>query len=307
MPSRTGCRRRWVIGGALVSLLWAGAVCAKAPLPQAPSPLPAGVTEYTVVAPRLGGTVRYLVWLPAAAKGRRDLPLIVMLHGLGGTPRGMLAHGRLTERLDAAIASGLLPPCAAVIPEGRDGYWTNWLDGEHPWADIITKRVLPAVQRRFPVAKDPRKVVIMGPSMGGFGALSVGLANPKLFGVIVALSPTDMAFAIAATPMRDVYTNVFGVPANMAAVRRVNPYHLARAGKGAGQHILLAYGSKEPRKFNAGSARLARELRRRKRNIEVLIVKGGRHGWASTWAQAHGFWLAGVGRALRNVQEPAGR
>ena len=260
----------------------------------AAAPLPEGTKRYTLKVPQLG-VMRYLAWQPSRRKGAARLPLIVMLHGLGGEPMSFFELGEMGYRLRRAIARGILPPCIAVMPEGRDGYWSNWKDGAHPYADLVTRHVLADARKRLPVRQTATHTALMGLSMGGFGALSIGLQHPEAYGVIIALSPTDMAYAVKAQPKRKTYTNVFGLPIDAAAVRRVNPYHLVRAGNGKGQRFLLSYGSREPRKFKQGTARLARAMKAARLKVAVQVVAGGRHGWASTWERSHPWWIAKLG------------
>ena len=250
--------------------------------------------------PTLKTKLHYLVWRPAQRLSTATrYPLIVMLHGLGGEPRNFIDHGKMPQRFADAVAAGQMPPCIVVMVEGRNGYWSDWTDGAHPWATMVAERFLMDVRRKLPVTRDPAKTVLMGPSMGGFGALSIGLQRADLFGLVVALSPTDMQFAAEGSPRRKVYTDVFGKPIDMKAVKRVNPYHLVAAGKGKGQRFWISWGTREGRKFKAGSERLVKAMKRRKLAVQSQPVAGGKHGWASTWEKSHPWWIKGLGAVWR--------
>ena len=307
---REQTRRAWLsVAASLLALVGLLLPCVQsqaAPRPTASAPkvsvaeLPERVSRHSIDVPELGGTFDYLVWRPPVTVDKsKKYPLIVMLHGLGGGPANFIEFARMHERLDAAVKSGRLVPCFAVMVQGRNGYWSNWKDGKHAYADLVTHKFMPHLRKELPVSDSAAKTALMGASMGGFGALSIGLMNPALFGVIVALSPTDMQFAAQGSPKRKFYTDVFGVPISMAAVKRVNPYHLVLAGKGKGQVVLVAWGAREGRKFKAGSERLIIEMKRRRLSVKSLAVAGGRHGWASAWSKSHGWWLGHLGRVWR--------
>jgi phospholipase/carboxylesterase len=103
------------------------------------------------------------------------LPLIVMLHGAGGTAEGAL-------RRIAAIADQAL----VVLPESLGQSWDVLEGGYGP--DI--ERLDEALRRVFaawPV--DPERVAIAGFSDGASYALSVALMNGELFTHCLAFSP----------------------------------------------------------------------------------------------------------------------
>lgn len=260
-----------------------------------PAALPAGVTQHSFLVRTFDETFRYLVYRSPGASGAGPFPVIVMLHGLGGQPESFLELGRMHERLAKAVKDKVMPPHIAVMIEGRNGYWTNWRDGAHPYRDLVARDLFVDLAKRVPIASTPENTALMGLSMGGFGALSIGLQHPKRFGVLIALSPTDMQMATKASPLRRAYNDPFGLPIDAGAVRAANPFHLVVAGKGKGQTILLSWGQKEARKFKAGSERLAAAMRKRKLDVATQPVAGGRHGWASTWEKSHPWWIAKLG------------
>ena len=134
-------------------------------------------------------------------------------------------------------------------------------------------------------------MALVGLSMGGFGALSLGLRHPEVFGLIGALSPTDMELATKAQPKRKTYTNVFGSPLDKKRVRALNPRRLVESGAGKGQLIALAWGDREPKKFSKGAHRLRKALRTAGIQARFLEVSGGTHGFAKTWSENTIDWM----------------
>lgn len=273
----------------------------------APPTAPPG-TRIHRVQTRLLGQLRYLVHLPPGGipSGAR-LPVIVLLHGLGGLPENWLLDAGVGSRLDKAVREKRIPPCIVVIPQGNSGYWADWIDKKHPWSRWLTHQLLTDVRARYPVRSDAAGTAIVGASMGGFGALSAALRYPKRFGFAVSLSGTDIVLATAAQPRRRSYTRVWGAPIKIQSVRKVNPVDLVRAGAGRrSQRFLLGWGTREPAKFSRGGKLLAQALRKRGLDVRTRRVKGKGHGWRSAWAPLQPWWINALGRWLKAHPAPAG-
>ena len=305
--------QRWARACLLVVTLCVHGLCAPG-FAKPPPTAPAGTRQHQVQVPHLG-QLRYLVHLPPGGlPAHTKVPLVVLLHGLGGHPESWLVYAEIGAHLDAAVEAKRLPPCLVVLPQGDSGYWADWIDGEHPWASWLADGLLADVRARYPVRTDPAGVAIVGASMGGFGALSAALQHPDLFGFAVSLSGTDVELATQAQPHRQTYTRVWGDPIRGDLLRRVNPNQLVCGGAGrTSQQFLLGWGSREPAKFAKGGARVARAMRARRLDVHVRTVPGKGHGWRSAWAPLQGWWIGALGRWLRQhparhaVKPPAGQ
>jgi predicted esterase len=142
--------------------------------PGAPSADPFAPGTHSL---RLGrGRDGVLVVPPAPAHGT---PLLVALHGAGGT-------GRQITSLLAAEAGrrGLL----VLAPDARGPTWDVLRGGYGPDVTFLGE-ALAAVFARFAV----EAVAVSGFSDGASYALSIGLANGDLFGHVLAWSPGFMA------------------------------------------------------------------------------------------------------------------
>jgi predicted esterase len=114
--------------------------------------------------------------LPSAAADGQ-LPLLVLLHGAGGSGEGIL------ERLgSAADEAGL----AVLAPDSRAESW-DAIRGRFGRDVSFLNRALERVFET--VAVDPRRVAVGGFSDGATYALSLGLINGDLFRRVVAFSP----------------------------------------------------------------------------------------------------------------------
>jgi len=102
--------------------------------------------------------------LVTPAGGGKGRPLLVFLHGYGGSP---------SDTFDEAFASSLqaLGGQAPVVllPEGEVGWWHDRAEGK--WGSYVLREAIPAALERS--GADPYRVAIGGISMGGFGALDL--------------------------------------------------------------------------------------------------------------------------------------
>jgi phospholipase/carboxylesterase len=122
-----------------------------------------------------------------------SVPLIVLLHGAGGSGEGILDH--LAAALDASGAAILAPDSRASTWDAIRALQRNLIDVVQSreersgfGADVVfLDRALERVNES--VAVDPARVTVAGFSDGATYALSLGLINGDLFPRIVAFSP----------------------------------------------------------------------------------------------------------------------
>ena len=147
---------------------------------------PSGAAPQTAVLPGeqpLGLDARRdgVLYVPASCRPDQPAPLVVCLHGAGGTGAGNIPALR-----DQAERAGLL----LVAPDSRGRTWDVLLGGYGPDVAFLD-RALALVFTRFTV--DTAHIALEGFSDGASYALSLGLANGDLFTHILAFSPGFMA------------------------------------------------------------------------------------------------------------------
>lgn len=116
------------------------------------------------------------------------LPVVYMLHGWPGTPNGLIAG--VEAPLAAAFAKGAAP-FIAVFPDGNalthsDSEWADSYDGRAMIETWLTTNVIQTVEAGNIRSRDDR--ALLGFSMGGYGAATIGLHHPNLFGQVVTLA-----------------------------------------------------------------------------------------------------------------------
>jgi len=162
----------------------------------------------------LGTTKRYLIYLPPSY-GRdttRRFPVAYYLHGLWGNETDWTALGRLDHTLDSLVARGM-PELIIVMPDGDDSWYTTWnFLGDYPgclkespaarpnekptdycvpwphYDDYIARDLVAHVDSTYRTFADRLRRGIAGLSMGGYGAVTLALAYPDVFGTAASHS-----------------------------------------------------------------------------------------------------------------------
>jgi enterochelin esterase-like enzyme len=131
-------------------------------------------------------TVGYTIAYPPGHGPGDRLPLVIMLHGYRGSHTDAVS-GMSPERALALRSGGApLAPMAMVTVDGGDGYW-NPHPGDDPMG-MLTRELIPLCQRRG-LGAAPRRIGVMGISMGGYGAVLLAEKHPRLVAAVAAISP----------------------------------------------------------------------------------------------------------------------
>jgi S-formylglutathione hydrolase FrmB len=137
--------------------------------------------------PKRENALRVNVLLPDGYNGRRQFPVLYLLHGHGDA----YDHWANVERGDVArIASGL--GAIVVMPEGARGWYANWWKGgrrgDPAWERYHLEELIPLVEQKLRIRPGRRWHAIAGLSMGGLGALHYATQLPGYFGSAASFS-----------------------------------------------------------------------------------------------------------------------
>jgi len=131
-----------------------------------------------------------------------DYPLFVGLAGFTGSGLKLLAWQSFGEsvpqRLDRLVAEGKMGPVVAAFPDGFTSLGGNQYVNSAAvgrWEDFLLDEMIPELERRFRVRKDPAGRAVFGKSSGGYGALVQGLRHGERWGA-VACHSGDMDFEL---------------------------------------------------------------------------------------------------------------
>ncbi|HEU5413717.1 MAG TPA: alpha/beta hydrolase family protein [Candidatus Angelobacter sp.] len=227
------------------------------------------------LSPSLQREMTYRVILPAnySSMGRK-LPVLYLLHGGGG---GDFRDWTNYSDVAQYAAKGFI----LVMPEGNESYYVNSATNpQGRYEDYIIKDLISDVEQRFPAAQTPDQRAILGVSMGGFGAVVLGLKHPELFAFVGAMSPAidvpSRPFSIKRISQWRHFRAIFGDWKGQHQHEN-DPYVLVRSGDvSKAPYFFLTCGDKEGllpanRKFDS-------LLQQHHFQHEFHVVPGG-HDW----------------------------
>ena len=132
----------------------------------------------------------YQLYLPPNYESEADcrFPVIYWLHGgMGNSRQAEYA----VERMDWAIRSGAMPPAIVVVPHALPiGWYVDSKDGARPIEQVMVHDLVEHVDATYRTIAEPGSRTIEGFSMGGYGALHLGLKYPKVFRRISSIAPS---------------------------------------------------------------------------------------------------------------------
>jgi enterochelin esterase-like enzyme len=232
---------------------------------------PPTIAQFVVQSKLLGREMYEELVIPAG--GGEGRPLLVFLHGYGGTPSGTVSPAFIT----ALRRLGDQAP-VVLLPEGQTGWWHD-RDGA-PWGSYVLREVIPAGLERSGADRD--RVAIGGISMGGFGALDLGRVAPEGFCAVGGHSPAvydrgsdDVLFA-------------FDDPADFA---RHDLLTLARSTSPYDAPVWLDVGDQDS--LLPATETLARELEADGADVSFHVWPGGHAGpyWDRHFAEYLAFYV----------------
>ncbi|AGW93409.1 S-formylglutathione hydrolase [Ralstonia pickettii DTP0602] len=149
----------------------------------------------------IGLPMRLSVYLPPQAETKR-VPALIYLAGLTCNEETFMIKSG-AQRLAAELGLALVAPDTSPRGAGVEGEECDWdlgtgasfyLDAtQEPWsrhyrmASYIVEELPRVLAAQFPI--DVGSVGLFGHSMGGHGALTLGLKNPRIFRSLSAFSP----------------------------------------------------------------------------------------------------------------------
>lgn len=135
--------------------------------------------------------LEYNIYIPADYDENAKYNLIYMLHGAEDTHNHWITHGVAYQTLNMAISSNTIEPSIVVFPEGSPNGRDSWYINSKVFnmQEAYEKELFTHIEKNYPIKDDRNCRSIGGLSMGGYGALRLGLSNPEYFGSVFALSP----------------------------------------------------------------------------------------------------------------------
>lgn len=159
----------------------------------------------------LGMDTSVNILLPEQSKGAPSLekyPVLYLLHGIGGNEDSWLKNTSI-ERYAKDL--GII----IVMPAGARSFYTDMHYG-YKYFTYITEELPKFLKTFFPISDDYNHTFIAGLSMGGYGALKIGLTCTNKYSAICSLSgAVDLRNSMVAPLINEEFSkemiNVFGL------------------------------------------------------------------------------------------------
>jgi S-formylglutathione hydrolase FrmB len=234
----------------------------------------------------LGVTKRLYVYLPPSygRDASRHYPVAYYLHGLSGAETDWLAKGSIDAVADSLFAHGT-PETIIVLPDGDDGWYTTWVAPvafqtcadtlrnesasrycvvQARYDDYIVHDVVAHVDASYRTRRERTSRGIAGLSMGGYGAMSIALRYPDVFGLAASHSGVLSPLYLGPHP--------FAQPVQYAQ----NAQELQKAGGAFWSRYAMFWGSDVDRWRAADPARIAELAHGRGQTLPMIFFDCGK-------------------------------
>ena len=234
------------------------------------------------------GPMAYAVLLPDGYKEAEErLPLLYFLHGGGGDSKTFLSGTKpLFER---AWDDGRLPRLVVVTPSAGRSFYMDYRDGSQKWESLLVGPFLAHIRENYRVRQDRDGLFVAGISMGGMGALRLGLKYPDIFTGLAALEPgiepalafRDIEFEDRFWRSEGIFRAIYGRPVDEEYWAQNNPANIvikdAERILSLKMGIYLECGDEDVFGLDRGTEFLHRILRDRSIPHEYHLVRGANH------------------------------
>ena len=151
--------------------------------------------------PSVARKLKYNIFLPKSYESSPDqrYPVLYLLHGLTSnyTDWARLGAGKAAEPYDLIV----------VMADAGNSWYVNWAksegDAKNAWEDCIVKDLIGHVDKNYRTIDKREGRAINGLSMGGYGAMTIGLRHPDLFASVGSHSGAIGIAHAAAKTIRD--------------------------------------------------------------------------------------------------------
>jgi len=147
-----------------------------------------------------GETMPYRVFVPSAYDGKKAMPLIIALHGAGGTEDGFMdGYSGLVPKLAEQHGYIVATPLGFRIDAGYGSPIMNAGRNAEPSEQDVMQGL---ARMRLDYKVDDRRIYLMGHSMGGIGTWHLGAKYPAIWAALGSFS--GMGFPAAEARMKSI-------------------------------------------------------------------------------------------------------
>lgn len=164
------------------------------------------------------------IYLPPSYKTSPDkrYPVIYLLHGISDTENSWVeawtkendGYATLQDEMDKGIAEGKLGEMIVVMPDERTNAFGSFYVNSSAtgnWEDFTTKDLVSYVDSKFRTLAKSESRGICGHSMGGYGAITLGMKHPEVFSVVYGINPAVIGWGGDLTINSPNFSNILKI------------------------------------------------------------------------------------------------
>ncbi|MDT7605158.1 MAG: hypothetical protein QOF61_3155 [Acidobacteriota bacterium] len=167
---------------------------------------------------------RVSVYLPPSyetATAKR-YPVVYLLHGIGDTDaeftsawKGNTAEwGTAQGLMDRGVAEGRFGEMIIVMPDERTkmlgSFYVN-SSATGNWEDFTTNELVAYIDKKYRTMARAESRGLAGHSMGGHGAIRLGMKHPEIYSVVYAMNPAVLGWAKDLSPENPAFTQLISL------------------------------------------------------------------------------------------------
>jgi len=161
------------------------------------------------------------IYLPPSYDTSPDkrYPVVYLLHGIGDTEKEFTvawrnqteAWGTTEGLMNSGVTEGRFGEMIIVMPDERTKafgsfYVNSSVTGN--WEDFTARDLVNYIDKKYRTIAKPESRGIAGHSMGGYGAITLGMKHPEDFSVVYGMNPAIISWSKDLTPGNSAFSNV---------------------------------------------------------------------------------------------------
>ena len=162
------------------------------------------------------------VYLPPSydSEPGQRYPTLYLLHGIGDTDKtwtqGGENWGAIQHSMDRLIGKGLIGEMIVVMPNEMTQYAGSFYTNSSVtgrWEDFTVRELVAYIDSNYRTLARVASRGVAGHSMGGYGAIKLGMKHPEVYSVVYGLNPAVLGWAnelSQESPAFAVVANDFG-------------------------------------------------------------------------------------------------
>lgn len=131
----------------------------------------------------------------------KKYPVVYLLHGIGDTDETWLdeaAWGNVADLMNKGIAENKFGEMIIVMPDEKTKWFGSFYTNSSVtgnWEDFTVKELVSHVDRKYRTLAVANSRGIAGHSMGGYGAITLGMKHPEVYSVVYGMNPSLFGWA----------------------------------------------------------------------------------------------------------------